>query len=202
MGVRFSLGAPPLRKDLEIQGLFFRLGESGLTEAAICPTCPELAAERPGLLSSAERRYPDHTTKDNAVNKIVYVKAYFKPIGEEVSVKVPTGEIKKGFFGDKEIMKKETQWQQTGWSDSQIDGERLSKDVEDAVAQLNADGYEIQTVLPILSGAYDYALKYRYEIRHNRTELNPGDQSYVFGYGYSFTEGVTLVAKKIQSSAS
>nr|WP_232906098.1 hypothetical protein [Pseudomonas syringae] len=154
------------------------------------------------MLSSAERRHPDHTTKDNAVNKIVYVKAYFKPIGEEVSVKVPTGEIKKGFFGDKEIMKKETQWQQTGWSDCQIDGERLSKDVEDAVAQLNADGYEIQTVLPILSGAYDYALKYRYEIRHNRTELNPGDQSYVFGYGYSFTEGVTLVAKKIQSSAS
>ncbi|WP_059003005.1 hypothetical protein [Pseudomonas syringae] len=138
------------------------------------------------------------------MNKIVYVKAYFKPVGEEVTVKVPTGEIKKGFFGDKEIMKKETQWQQTGWSDSQIDGERLSKDVEDAVARLNADGYEIQTVLPIVSGAYDYALKYRYEIRHDRSDPNSKDQSYVFGYGYgySFTEGVTLVAKKFQSSAS
>nr|WP_194246626.1 hypothetical protein [Pseudomonas syringae] len=137
------------------------------------------------MSSTSERRYPDHTTKESAVNKIVYVKAYFKPVGEEVTVKVPTGEIKKGFFGDKEIMKKETQWQQTGWSDSQIDGEQLSKDVEDAVARLNDDGYEIQTVLPIVSGAYDYALKYRYEIRHDRSDPNSKDQSYVFGYGYS-----------------
>ncbi|POP70754.1 hypothetical protein [Pseudomonas syringae] len=136
------------------------------------------------------------------MNKIVYVKAYFKPVGEEVTVKVPTGEIKQGFFGEKEVMRKETRWQQTGWSDCQIDGERLSKDVEDAVARLNADGYEIQTVLPILSGAYGYALKYRYEMRHDRTDLDSRDLSYVFSYGYSFTEGVTLVAKKFQLSAS
>ncbi|KPX63954.1 hypothetical protein ALQ99_00229 [Pseudomonas syringae pv. lapsa] len=70
------------------------------------------------------------------------------------------------------------------------------------MARLNADGYEIQTVLPILSGAYGYALKYRYEMRHDRTDLDSRDLSYVFGYGYSFTEGVTLVAKKFQLSAS
>ncbi len=35
------------------------------------------------------------------MNKIVYVKAYFKPVGEEVTVKVPTGKIKQGFFGEK-----------------------------------------------------------------------------------------------------
>ncbi|MDA8181625.1 MULTISPECIES: reverse transcriptase domain-containing protein [Acidithiobacillus] len=45
----------------------------------------------------------------------VYVNSYFKPVGKEVSVKVPTGEKKKGFFsGEKDITKTEKRWEQTG----------------------------------------------------------------------------------------
>jgi len=33
------------------------------------------------------------------MNKVVYVPAFFKPTGKEVTKKVPTGEKKKGFFG-------------------------------------------------------------------------------------------------------
>jgi hypothetical protein len=33
------------------------------------------------------------------MNKTVFVKAYFKPIFEDVAVKVPTGETKTGLFG-------------------------------------------------------------------------------------------------------
>ena len=33
------------------------------------------------------------------VNKVVYINAYFKAVGKTVTVKVPTGETTKGFFG-------------------------------------------------------------------------------------------------------
>ncbi|MBD8567665.1 hypothetical protein IFT86_01400 [Pseudomonas syringae] len=133
------------------------------------------------------------------MNKIVYVKAHFRPIGEEVTVKVPTGEMTWGLFGTKEETRKEKQWQQTGWSDCEVDGERLSKDIEEAVAQLNADGYEIQTILPILSGAYNYEFKHKDINFPEQMGASGGGWGYGYGYGYSFTEGVTLIARKIQN---
>jgi hypothetical protein len=133
--------------------------------------------------------------------KISYVKAYFKPIGKEVKVKVPTGEKKKGFFGgEKEVMTEETRWEQTGWSDCEIDGERLSKDIEIAIQSLNQADYEVIAISPVISGNYFY--KYQAEgISSSKrffseTEKVSGGASYGFGYGYSFTEGVTIVAKK------
>lgn len=125
------------------------------------------------------------------MNKVVYVEAFFKPVGKEVTVKVPTGEIKKGFFGgEKEITRKEQQWQQTGWSNREIDGRRLASDIAAATEKLNSEGYEIVAIESVISGAYDF----KYEVKFGN--VNHGGGGYGYGYGYSYTEGVTLIAKK------
>jgi len=119
-------------------------------------------------------------------NITVFVKAHFKPVGREVSIKVPTGEFKKSLFGgQKEVTRKEVKWEQTGWSDTEIDGNRLSRDLQNEISGLNENGYEVISVTAITSGNYSW-------------EKGPqGDVGgYGYGYGYSFTEGVLVVAKK------
>lgn len=135
-------------------------------------------------------------------NKVVYVKAKFKPVGKEVTLSVPTGEKKKGFLGgEKEITRKETRWQQTGWSDCEIDGERLAEDIADTIVQLNEDGYEVVSVLPITSGNYFYKYQSQGVTSHRRmlseTEAVSGGASFGFGYGYSYTEGVSIIAREL-----
>jgi hypothetical protein len=126
------------------------------------------------------------------MNKIVYVQAYFKPLFKEVTVKVPTGEKKPGlFFGERDVTKKVKQLEQTGWSDREVDGQRLAEDIHEVVTQLNREGYEVVTLQTSTSGAYAY----KYE--HHKGGLNVGGSGYGYGYGYSYTEGVTIVAKKI-----
>lgn len=98
------------------------------------------------------RRYP--------LNKVVYIPAFFEPIGKDKKIKVPTGEKKKGFFGgEKDVTRKETKWEQTGWSDCSIDSARLASDLAQEVEKLNRDGFEIVSVTPITSGAYDWSYK-------------------------------------------
>lgn len=127
------------------------------------------------------------------MNKVVYIESFFKPIGKVKTVKVPTGETTKGFFGgEKEVMRKEEKWEQTGWSDHEIDGARLAKDVADAVATLNDQDYEIVTISEVTSGRYNYAYQTSGGANCN------GGWGYGYGYGYSITEGVMIVAKKIR----
>ena len=135
-------------------------------------------------------------------NKLVYISAHFKPVGKYVTVQVPTGETKKGFFGgEKAVYAEEKQWQQTGWSDCLVDGHRLSQDIAQAVDSLNRDGFEVVSVTPIMSGAYFYQYNAQGITSSPRilrdTEKVSGGGSYGFGYGFSFTEGVTLIAKKV-----
>ena len=126
------------------------------------------------------------------MNKVVYVRAHFKAIGKEVTVKVPTGETKKGFFGgEKEVVEKKQEWQQTGWSDREIDGERLSRDIEEAIGKLNAAGYEVIAVQGVTSGAYNYKWD-----RYSVSVSGGAATCYSYGYGYSYTEGVTIIAKR------
>lgn len=135
------------------------------------------------------------------MNKVVYVPTHFAPVGEEVSVKVPTGEKKKGFFGgEKEITKKETQWQQTGWSDSEVDGSRLADDIAAAVAALNEEGYEVSSITPITSGRYDFEYKFKEGSggsgNSSFTSGISGAYGYGYGFGFSYTTGVIIVGKK------
>lgn len=125
------------------------------------------------------------------MNKVVYVEAFFKPVGQVNTVKVPTGEKTKGFFGgEKDVMRKEERWEQTGFSECEIDGARLADDVGKAIADLNKEGYEAVTVSDITSGRYNWQYKTNGGAGAN------GGWGYGYGYGYSITEGVMIVAKK------
>ncbi|WP_428035099.1 hypothetical protein [Amphritea sp.] len=135
------------------------------------------------------------------MDKVVYVKAYFRPIGKEITVNVPTGETKKGMFGgEKQITRKEKQWKSTGWSDCEIDGERLTEDLQRTIEALNKEGYSIKSITSILSGAYNYQYQAEGITSSPRflsdTEAVKGGASYGYGYGYSYTESLIVHAAK------
>ena len=67
---------------------------------------------------------------------------------------------------------------------SEIDGERLTKEIGEAIEQLNIDGFEIVSLTPVTSGFRDF----KYET---------GAFGYSYGYGYSYTEGIIIVARKV-----
>ncbi|WP_217704558.1 hypothetical protein [Pseudoalteromonas sp. McH1-7] len=119
-------------------------------------------------------------------NITVFVPAKPKPIGKNKTVKVGTGQYKDGFFGQKEITTKEEKWEQTGWSDKEIDGYQLQEDLQVAINDLNNDGFEVVSVSPITSGNYNW---------EKGPQGNIG--GYGYGYGYSYTEGMLIVAKKV-----
>lgn len=117
-------------------------------------------------------------------------------------MKVPTGETKTGLFGgQKDVTRTETQLQQTGWSDCEIDGQRLAEDVAKAVAGLNAEGYDAINISEITSGSYRYEYNSQGITSSRRmlseTEKVSGGGSYGYGYGYSFTEGVLSLARQV-----
>lgn len=135
------------------------------------------------------------------MDKVVYVKAYFRPVGKEVTVKVPTGETKKGLFGgEKQVTRKEKQWKNTGWSDCEIDGEKLAEDLQKTIEALNQEGYSIKSIISVLSGAYNYQYKAEGITSSPRilsdTEAVKGGASYGYGYGYSYTESLIVLAAK------
>ncbi len=73
---------------------------------------------------------------------------------------MPTGEKKKGIFGgEKDITEEVTEWEQTGWSDCEIDGQRLTQDIQKKVNVLCEEGYEILSIMPITSGAHYFEWK-------------------------------------------
>ena len=131
------------------------------------------------------------------MNKVVYVPAFFAPIGKNRTVKVPTGEKKKGIFGgEKDVTRKEDQWVQTGWSDCSVDSERLASDLAEAVSALNDEGYEVVSVTPVTSGAYDW----KCQIQSGGYQ-NSGYGGYGYGYGYSFTDSLIVTARKSHNKA-
>ncbi|MBL7249743.1 hypothetical protein [Alloalcanivorax marinus] len=134
------------------------------------------------------------------MNRSVFVKAHFAPLFKDVTVKVGTGERKRGLLGgEKEVTRKETQRQQVGWSDSRIDGARLARDIDDAIRVLNEEGYEVVGLSPVTSGAYRYQYNAQGVSSSKRilseTEKVSGGGSFGYGYGYSYTEGMVIVAR-------
>lgn len=92
------------------------------------------------------------------MEKIIYVKAYFKAVREEVTVKIPTGESVKRIFGrSKDVTRNVKRWQKIGHSDCEVDGERLAKDLQNSIDLLSQDGYSVKTIVPVITGKYgDY----------------------------------------------
>lgn len=58
-----------------------------------------------------------------------------------------------------------------------IDGERLRRDLQHEIDRLNQDGYELIAVVPVQSGTCEW------------------DSCNNYGYGYSYTEGIIIVAR-------
>lgn len=124
------------------------------------------------------------------MNKVVFVQAYFAPIGKEQVVKVPTGEKKRGFLGgESDVTKNEKKWVQTGFSDRQIDTGRLTKDLQESIERLNKDGYEVVSVTEVTSGNYHY--------NYAPSNGTGSGGAYGYGYGYSYTDGLMIVARKV-----
>lgn len=127
------------------------------------------------------------------MQKVIYVRASFKPLGKNVTKNVPTGEKKKGFFGgEKDVIKQVTEWEQTGYSDCEIDGALLAEQIGEAISSLNSEGYKVVQIIPVTSGRYDWAYKV-----NSFKSSGEGGYAYGYGYGYSYTEGVTIVAERI-----
>lgn len=113
-------------------------------------------------------------------NKVIYVKAHFKPTYGKLGVL-------KSLFGSTQTgsqAKPPEGMEQKGWSDCEIDGERLAEDIAGAIEQLNSAGFDLHSVENIVSG--------RYNSDYSTTEKS----SYGWGYGFSFTEGVIVIGKK------
>jgi len=120
-------------------------------------------------------------------NKVVYVKANFKPVGKYESINVPTGQKKKTLLGgERAVTAKQQKWVQTGFSDREIDGELLSQEIQQAIVQLNSEGYEVVGISDVISGNYSW---------HASNSMHV---SYGYGYGYSYTEGTIIIARKSQ----
>lgn len=138
-------------------------------------------------------------------NKIIYIPTSFKAEKILQTVKVSTGEFKRGFFGgEKEIIRKEEQWVPTGErSKSEIDGEQLSRDIAHAIRDLNMEGYEVTSITSITSGQY-FSTFHAQEVEGKGIFHSGGDGklnisgggSYGLGYGYSYTEGVIILARR------
>lgn len=127
------------------------------------------------------------------MQKVIYIRASFKPVGKNVTKNVPTGEKKKTFFGgEKDVIEQVTEWEQTGYSDCQIDGALLAEQIGEVIASLNSEGYKVVQIIPVTSGRYNWDYKVDSIVTGNH-----GAYAYAYGYGYSYTEGVTIVAERI-----
>ena len=130
------------------------------------------------------------------MNKVLFVPAFFAPIGRNKTIKVPTGRMKKGLFGNmKPETEKQVQWVKTGYSDREIDDERLANNLAEVVEGLNKEGYEVVSVTPVTSGAYNF----KAEIKSGGHQSN-GYGGYGYGYGYSYTSSLIVIAKKIEET--
>lgn len=129
--------------------------------------------------------------------KTIFIPAYFKPIIQNVVENVPTGETKKNWLGqEKQVTKRMASQKITGWSDSEIDGERLSNDINNEIEKLSSQNMRVISISPITSGRYNYQFSSQGISSSPRllsdTEKVSGGGSYGFGYGYSYTEGVLI----------
>jgi hypothetical protein len=114
-------------------------------------------------------------------NKVVFVKAHFRPLYGKPG-------ILKAVFGSNQlgtILEIPKGFEQKGWSDCQIDGERLADDISKSINKLETDGFEVVNISNINSGSY-------------KSDYSSSDRSsYGWGYGFSISEGVLITVNKV-----
>ena len=133
------------------------------------------------------------------MNKTILVKAYFK----DANITPKKASIKADPWGNPDAPSKEPKTDKTEVKipDCCVDSERLQIDLDVAISRLNDSGYEVHSIVPVISGAYSY--QYRDdEISSSarlmgNTEAIDGGVSYGYGYGYSFTDSLIVIARKM-----
>lgn len=114
-------------------------------------------------------------------SKVVFVKAHLRPLyGKPGLLKKVFGSTQTGT-----MLEVPKGFEQKGWSDCEIDGERLADDISKSICKLEADGFEFVSISNINSGSYksDYS--------------NSDRSSYGWGYGFSISEGVLITVNKV-----
>ena len=135
--------------------------------------------------------------------KSVWVEAPFKEEGrwktEKVKVGTTVKKIEKGLFIKKlvdevvPVCEEQQIWEVLNRSDCEIDGRKFSENINQAIAELETEGYEVVSVTPVTSGRY----KYYYE--HPPLIYVRERGSFGWGYGFSYTEGVNILARLVKS---
>ncbi|MCC4222415.1 hypothetical protein LL295_02680 [Vibrio campbellii] len=127
--------------------------------------------------------------------KSIWVKAPFVEKGywdkQQVQVGSEIKEVPKGLLRKKQteevpVFEEQDVWVCTSHSDKQIDGERFNKIIEETVLKLDMEGFDIISITPVISGQYDYGDS----VRNVNIDVVKS-----YGYGFSYTEGVTILAK-------
>jgi hypothetical protein len=125
--------------------------------------------------------------------KTIWVSAQFQRKGRWEEYKAATGEVKKGFFGAKPVMATKKRWVELDeYSDTQIDGAKLSRDIQRVLVELESKGFDLVAITPVLSGQYGYA---------DYSGGGIGTASTCASWGFSVTSGVTVTARKVPKSA-
>ena len=128
------------------------------------------------------------------MNRVVYVPWRFKPKGHYETYEEPTGETKKSIFGkEKEVTREAQKWVWDGYSNEHVPMKDFMQDVENKVTELNKEGYEIISVVPITRGVANYA----YKTKTDTVFQGGAGWGYGYGYGYGYTSGMTIFVRKI-----
>lgn len=119
--------------------------------------------------------------------KTVWIPATTTQDGHWETHNEPTGELKQGLFGIKEVKAPKLRWVESSRQTPNIvDGQRLAQEIEAVTNRLLSDGYAIMQITPITSGRYDYKFV-------DEPHDSPATCA---SWGYSVTEGVVVIASK------
>lgn len=137
--------------------------------------------------------------------RTAWVKASMQPLYKKEIVKKQIGTRTitktKGIFSKTQVEIEEPIYEDqeklipTGrYSDTEIDIEEFSNNINRVCHELTALGYKILQVIPMNSG------RYKYEYKETSKKLRLGDTEdlsggYGYGYGYGITDGVIIIGE-------
>lgn len=133
--------------------------------------------------------------------KSIWVKAPFVEKGywdtQQVQVgselkEVPKGLLRKKILEEVPVFEEQKISVCTSHADKQIDGKEFNKIIEETVSQLDMEGFDIISITPVISGQYDC---YDGGVKTGINDAALGHSSTGYGYGFSYTEGVSILAK-------
>ena len=108
-----------------------------------------------------------------------------------------TVERHKGLLKPEKVLKEEAVYEYveepipTGQqSDTTPNSYALGQSVEDACNELAKDGYQVMSITPILRGVHGH------QLQPGTLKKGTGVTGYSFGFGYSLTDSILIVAQK------